>query len=1403
MRKTLTMALLFATAMFAAGEMVATISNPGAPRIPADPNAPLIVEVPVTPEMDQPPFGTVVQSWNLAMSGGYAGSGITWRRDSGRFYLMDQGYSGPPQMWSFDPANPTGTIRNENWTFPNLGGSATDIPWSLAWDDDSGYFWMSNILDGSVYAGCYLLKMTPTGTWTGDSWFVGTSGNGGDLQLLWLGGAEKWIDRGFFCGAPIATSPSSNNYVVMYDPYTKTNLGRVAEGDQTSERGCALVPYDSLYILTTGWNANNWRKRDTTGHLLQQVSATVYGPADWAMHVPQVINPTDTVFVYCMCNNSSNTLQKISLGMTWGQLPSVNRTSVRPTAILAPTGAVDSGQVVTPRLVIRNLSNETIAESVHVTFTIRDDMDAVIYSDQGYVLNMAQASAETLEFSAWTPVGADSLGVEAWTYWQGDSVPQDDTLRAKFMVRMRDVLITQILAPGGTADSGVYYHPSCQVRNRGTQAETFNVNFRIGAFDHDVLVSGLLPNYSRTVTATDSWLALPGNWVHQVEAVLPGDLHPENNVMVDTIYVAGTVGHDVGVAAILAPTGFYPQNATVTPSARIVNAGGAAETFWTWFSIWDPALEALVYHESLQVSLPGGANLVVNFPETDPLVTVGGWSARCSTYLVTDQNALNDVRYEDFAVTADEHNVLVRQILVPAGTVDSGLALVPTIVVENGGLSTENFPAYMQIGSYLSQANVLDLPPGGRDTIQFASWRPNAGGPQTAFAWTLLVGDERPEDDTLSQDFIVRVRDVGATEIIAPVDSQPESTWVYPEVRVRNFGATPETFDVEFRIGIWLSTATVTDLEPGNSQDVVMPDSYYTQPGVWLARAQTILTGDNNPTNDVALDTFYVAGTVTHDPAAVAVLYPAGTVQPSTPLTPEGVFANYGLEAETFEAHFRVLDPTGAEVYAESQTLMLDAGVTDTVNYPAVEFTVSGSYTAVCSTFLIIDQNWTNNVVRRGFVVGSVTNWPEGWVEVEPMPTGASGRTVKDGGWLAIDPMTQQIYAAKGYKTPEFFSYDPIENAWTVRAEIPLGVEGKPPRKGAVGVADGAGSIYATKGNNTFGFWRYDIPADSWYQMPNVPEGPSRKKVKGGTDLVYVEKNDVGYVYMLKGYKTEFYRFNTQTGAWETMENAPAGLKGKWDKGSWLAVLPEENPLPGWPMYAHQAKYYNRTTDHHYMFQYDLLSDSWNQTPLKGMPVYGLHSGRLRKKKSKDGGAGANFGNEVYALKGGNTQQFFQYFPRADSWVELDTMPTFGSTGKKKRVKYGADLVHYGSGAFFALKGNKTRELWRYVAYRDAFGGQPARGGAMTGRTGQGPVGITVAPNPIVSGRATVRYSLPHAGPASIVVYDVTGRGVLRQSSVMGRTGTMSLDVGSLSAGIYLVRVETTGWHATRKLVIE
>jgi hypothetical protein len=276
------------------------------------------------------------------------------------------------------------------------------------------------------------------------------------------------------------------------------------------------------------------------------------------------------------------------------------------------------------------------------------------------------------------------------------------------------------------------------------------------------------------------------------------------------------------------------------------------------------------------------------------------------------------------------------------------------------------------------------------------------------------------------------------------------------------------------------------------------------------------------------------------------------------------------------------------------------------------------------------------------------------------------------------------------------------------------------------------------------------------------------------------------------------------SGLWQARADAPTGIKYKWDKGSWIvADVPRGQGRGGGVIYAHKAKYYDRVNYTHEFWKYDIDADTWYTTQLAGMPLYGLHSGRIRKKKAKDGGAGAKFDDYIYAIKGGNTQQFWMYDILGDSWTEQDTVPTNGSTGRKKRVKYGADLVSWGGGAFFALKGNKTLEMWRYALPVPPALPRPERSGVMGGVVKAGRLGVTLVPNPLTGGIATLRYSLPMAGPATINVFDVTGRSVVKRTVTATLVGAVSLDVRSLSAGIYLVRFDTDGYTATQKLVVQ
>ncbi len=309
---------------------------------------------------------------------------------------------------------------------------------------------------------------------------------------------------------------------------------------------------------------------------------------------------------------------------------------------------------------------------------------------------------------------------------------------------------------------------------------------------------------------------------------------------------------------------------------------------------------------------------------------------------------------------------------------------------------------------------------------------------------------------------------------------------------------------------------------------------------------------------------------------------------------------------------------------------------------------------------------------------------PKGWTEVAPMPAGTGNYGIKQGGWLSAGE--EGIYAGKGNKSRDFYVYNPSKNTWTSLTPIP-DMEGKFPSKGTRGVYIGNGEVLLSTGNNRSSFWIYNSSSSSWGKTTDIPGGPSGKGIKGGNDMVFVQNEQGNFVYVLKGYKTEFWKFDVDKETWSQLPNAPIGRMGKYNEGSFL-VYDGDNTI-----YAHKAKYF--TTNNHEMGKFDVMGDTWYSQLLTGMPLEGLDNGSLKRKKSKDGGSGAWANGGIQALKGGNTQQFFWYNPLEDKWTELDTLPSIGSYGKKKRVKQGGDLVSC-NGISYALKGNKTLEFWEY-----------------------------------------------------------------------------------------------------------
>jgi hypothetical protein len=899
-----------------------------------------------------------------------------------------------------------------------------------------------------------------------------------------------------------------------------------------------------------------------------------------------------------------------------------------------------------------------------------------------------------------------------------------------------------------------------------------------------------------------AWNAVQvGTHATRCSTALSGDVIPANDTLSGTVTVRSVFRGwviDVGVTAIVAPTGTVDSGAAITPQARVRNYGTDAASFPVTMSIGTGYANTQTVGTDA-ASFPVTMSIVTGYTDTQIVtnlapgdsveVRFADWTAaprgplavRCSTALANDQNHGNDTL--SGSVTVRVTNVGVTAIAAPTGTVDSGATITPQARVRNYGTGPASFPVIFRIGSFYSDSqNVANLAPGDSALVAFTTWNVVQRGTFATRCSTALSGDQNRANDAVSGSVTVQgrgVKDIGVVGIIAPADTVDSGTVVTPQAWVRNFGTTVATFPATMLIGTgYTNTQSVTSLAPGDSVEVSFADWTAAPCGPLAVRCSTGLAGDQNYANDTLSGTVTVLVKEVKDIGVVGINKPAGTYGPRQIVTPTATVRNYGNVPVGFEVWMLFTDPTGALYYSDSVNVAnLDPANNLVVDaFRPCTLRLLGDWTAKCSTVLSGDANLVNNVLTGGFKTSSQ------WVEMKSMPEPPSYRPVKDGAWLAYDAGSGLIYAGKGNKSGDFYSYDILDNDWTSLRAIPLGLEGKLPRRGACAVSDGSRYVYMAKGNNTIGFWRYDIATDSWLQLASVPAGAHRK-VKAGS-AVYVQVGDSGYVYLLKGPTTEFYRFNVTKWTWEMMQPAPMGSHSKWYGGSFLTFDGDHT------IYAHKARY-------HELWAYDTKTGTWSGTRLNGMPFVGKSS---RSRKSRDGGAGAFFEGGVYALKGGSTSEFWRYDATVGIWMEYDSLPPMASSGKVRKVHAGGSMVSV-DGTLFALKGNRTNELWRYGLAFATAPQQPSREGVMAAQTTVRDRQLAISPNPLASGFAMLRCSLPKAGSATLEVFNASGR--LVHSSFGIRNSEFRLDLRSMPAGVYLVKVTTEGFSTTQKLVVE
>jgi len=441
-----------------------------------------------------------------------------------------------------------------------------------------------------------------------------------------------------------------------------------------------------------------------------------------------------------------------------------------------------------------------------------------------------------------------------------------------------------------------------------------------------------------------------------------------------------------------------------------------------------------------------------------------------------------------------------------------------------------------------------------------------------------------------------------------------------------------------------------------------------------------------------------------------------------------------------------------------------------------------------------------------------------GWYVSVPMPTNdLTGKKVKDGGAIvtATSPTDEAnaIYAFKGWRSKEFKMFN--GTTWIDKAEIPFAQKpGDPPRdikkypgKGASLCWDGEYTIYATKGGNTFEFWAYDILTNVWTLKESVP---SEKKLKGGTSICWYD----GKVYLLAGGQKKdavnnFFVYDPSppplTYAWSPLLRAPtqfpeATVQDRaWKDGSCIVSMGEgENGV----IYALKGG-----DKYNFLCTYNVGSIApawtWNidETIPRAYPTTIIE--RPKKTTVKDGGAMTTDGSNLYAIKGGGKQDFWEYSTIADVgvWAPLETIPRMGSGyGFRRSVpKTGAGLA-YLDGYVYLLKGNKLDEFWRYITGPMTI----ARVNPSTITTTTSETTTKLNLNLTVNSfTRTINYTIQTAGKVSLKLYNATGRLVETVYNGYINAGTYTTTLSNVNSGVYFLRYEDKTNRTEIKLIVE
>jgi hypothetical protein len=308
-----------------------------------------------------------------------------------------------------------------------------------------------------------------------------------------------------------------------------------------------------------------WARQNTNMYLRDPGTVwAVYAQTQSALPTNYVID-TAGVIRYCAEGFDETAVRNV----IESYLPDPIQHDVGVSRLIAPTGSVDSGTVVTPACSLHNYRSN--AETYPVRMRIGADYDTTVT-----VTSHQPGQTVYVQFPQWTALARGNGAVSCSTELASDDIHSNDVAKSTVTVNVDDIAVTAILVPLDTVELGRGYAPAAEVKNLGTVADMARVRFYISDFYFDSVRVALQPGKTDTaVLATWTPGALGPYPVRCTVATLKTDLVTGNNKLTKTVFVgpAGIEEQPTGNARfVLLGSSQNPARAYATIRYSLANA---------------------------------------------------------------------------------------------------------------------------------------------------------------------------------------------------------------------------------------------------------------------------------------------------------------------------------------------------------------------------------------------------------------------------------------------------------------------------------------------------------------------------------------------------------------------------------------------------------------------------------------------------------------------------------------------------------------------------------------------------------------------------------------------------------------------------------------------------------------